>query len=76
MHHKINAPATPGELVRRWVRASPLKHQEIARQLEISPGHLSNVYNEVFPPSDELKVRIKKLMGVDWDALSAREEVA
>jgi transcriptional regulator with XRE-family HTH domain len=54
-------PATAAELLRRWVRASEKKHAAIAADLEITPGHLSNIQNGEDTPSAELKRRIEKM---------------
>jgi transcriptional regulator with XRE-family HTH domain len=64
------AAKTLGELIQE-ARGERFKLRELARLLEISPTHLSDIENNRRAPSEELLVQLAKHLEIDVDKLLA-----
>lgn len=63
-------PRTLGEMIRE-ARIARFKLREFARELDVSPTHLSDVENDRRVPSEELLSEIADRLNLDLDKLMA-----
>jgi transcriptional regulator with XRE-family HTH domain len=63
------AQATWGAQIRRVRREKELTAAAVAREVGISRGYLHEIERGRYAPSDEVKVRIAKAIGVDPNEL-------